>query len=218
MMVGRVSLCPGLVLSLLWGLLLFTGKVHALLRWNAPPTPSVVETVAATPSPSDPPSGGNTVPSDEAPSSFEPLPTPTRPVVEQGPSPFPKPPVQTSPPPAATTDNNSAQEGLEPVPASPPLPVPMTPPPCSLEKDALRACYSDLAVTGDGDDEAWKGCDSCVTAGLPRVTASCQVLEIIMCAVISGCDDTCGPCQSEIEVYLDCAFNELVDCRLFCGF
>jgi len=96
--------------------------------------------------------------------------------------------------------------------------LPTVPAPTAAPTDSLRVCEdgeSDLRQCYESiGQEAANACDACVANRIPSSVGSCDELEQVICEAIDDCP--CSDCDSELENYLDCAFDAAVGCPISC--
>ncbi|GKY98185.1 hypothetical protein MPSEU_000776300 [Mayamaea pseudoterrestris] len=81
---------------------------------------------------------------------------------------------------------------------------------CDDARENLRKCFdSDLSL-----DEA-SSCDACVAASFPSSFVDCKELSDAVCSGIDTC--SCGTCQSDVESFVSCSFQDTTECVIDCG-
>jgi len=81
---------------------------------------------------------------------------------------------------------------------------------CFDEEEALRRCYDDIGSRA-------QDCDACLTNNLPADLETCEEIIDAICSAIESCGD-CNGCETRIEVYIDCLFQESANCPISCNF
>lgn len=80
---------------------------------------------------------------------------------------------------------------------------------CGVERDTLRTCFdSNLS------DQEITDCDSCVTNSFPSDFTNCDDLSSAVCTGVAECP--CGSCQSIIENFVACSFQDKIGCDVMC--